>query len=63
MGTVGSMDTERMAKPLKHTILTKTRNRLNDPTRCALLRADENLHHIMDAKKKLGKRFTDSLQS
>ena len=57
MGTVGSMDVERMANPLKNTILTKKRNRLNDPNGVSLL-----LHHIMAAKKLLGKRITDSLQ-
>jgi len=40
MGTVGSMDCERRAKPLtlKNTILTKDRNRMMDPTGVALLR-------------------------
>jgi len=28
MSTVGSMDVERMVKPVKHTIMTKHRNRL-----------------------------------
>ncbi len=32
MGTAGSMDCERWAKPLKHTILTKVRNRMKDGT-------------------------------
>ena len=63
MGTVGSMDVERMANPLKNTILTRKRNRLNDPTGVSLLRAHQNLHHIlvMAAKKLLGKRITDSI--
>ena len=61
MGTVGSMDCERRAKPLKNTILTKERNRLSDPTGVALLRGYENLRHIMHAKKVLGKRIADSL--
>jgi len=62
------MDTEHIAKPLKHTILRKTRNRLKvkDPTGCALLRAHahENLHlhHIMDAKKKVGKMLLSLCQ-
>ena len=30
MGTVGSMDCERRAKPLEQTILTKKRNRMSD---------------------------------
>ena len=61
MGTVGSMDCERRAKPLKNTILTKDRNRMLDPTGVALLRGYENLRHIMHAKKMLGKRIADSL--
>eukprot|EP00986_Skeletonema_menzelii_P013421 scaffold7779_cov107-Skeletonema_menzelii.AAC.3 len=32
MGTVGSMDCERRAKPLKNIILVKGRNRMKDPT-------------------------------
>mmetsp|Transcript_15917 Transcript_15917/g.23630 ORF Transcript_15917/g.23630 Transcript_15917/m.23630 type:complete len:271 (-) Transcript_15917:20-832(-) len=63
MGTVGSMDVERMANPLKNTILTKKRNRLKDDTGVSLLRAHQNLHHIMAAKKLLGKRISDSLQA
>ena len=61
MGTVGSMDCECRAKPLKNTILTKNRNRMLDPTGVALLRGYENLRHIMHAKKMLGKRIADSL--
>ena len=61
VGTVGSMDCERRAKPLKNTILTKDRNRMLDPTGVALLRGYENLRHIMHAKKMLGKRIADSL--
>ena len=61
MGTVGSMDCERRAKPLKNTILVKERNRMKDPTGVALLRAKENLRHIMHAKKMLGKKLADSL--
>ena len=47
MGTVGSMDCECRAKPLKNTILMKDRNRMLDPTGVALLRGYENLRHIM----------------
>jgi len=61
MGTVGSMDCERRAKPLKNSILVKDRNRMKDPTGVALLRGKENLRHIMDAKKMLGKKLADSL--
>ena len=60
MGTVGSMDCERRAKPLtlKNTILVKGRNRMKDPTGVALLRGMENLCH---AKKMLGKKLAVSL--
>ena len=61
MRTVGSIDVERRIKPIKHTILTKKRNRLHDPKGVALYRAQENLKHIMKAKKILGKKITDSL--
>ncbi len=59
--TTGSIDVERRAKPIKHTIMTKKRNRLVDPKGVALFRASENLKHIMKAKKSLGKKITDSL--
>ena len=48
-------------KPIKHTILTKKRNRLQDPKEVALFRASENLKHIMKEKIALGKKVTDSL--
>jgi len=61
MGTVGSMDCERRAKPLKHTIVTSKRNRLKDETGVALLRGYENLNHLMNAKKLVGKQVHESL--
>ena len=61
MRTVGSINVERRAKPIKHTIMTKKRNRLRDPKGVALYRASENLNHIMAAKKALGKKINDSL--
>ena len=61
MGTVGSMDCERRAKALKHTILTKKRNRMKDETGVALLRGHENLRHLLNAKKLLGKQIHESL--
>ncbi len=61
MRTVGSMVVERRIKPIKHTIMTKKRNRLFDPKGVVLYRASENLKHIMMAKKILGKKITDSL--
>ena len=61
MRTIGSMDVERRVKPIKYDILTKKRNRLQDPKGIALYRASENLKHIMKAKKALGKKITDCL--
>jgi len=61
MRTVGSIDVERRIKRIKHNILTKKRNRLQDPKGVVLYRASENLKHIMNAKKILGKKITDSL--
>ena len=61
MRTVGSIDVERRVKPLKDTILTKKRNRLSDSKANTVYRARENLKHIMNAKKILGKAITDSL--
>ena len=61
MRTVGSIDVERRVKGLKHTFLTKKRNKLKDPKGVSLMRASENLRHIMKAKQVLGKKITDSL--
>ena len=61
MRTVGSIDVERRVKPLKDTILTKKRNRLSDAKAHVLYSARENLKHIMNAKKILGKSITDSI--
>ena len=61
MRTVGSIDVEHRVKPTKHTILTKMRNRLKDPTGIALYRASENLKHIKKAKIASGEKISDSL--
>ncbi len=61
MRTVGSIDVERRVKHIKHDIMTKKRNRLQDSKGVALFRASENLKHLMKAKKILGKKITDSL--
>jgi hypothetical protein len=63
MRTVGSIDVKCRVKPLKHTILTKKCNRLQDPKGICLFRAPKNLRHIMtaNAKKILGKSVTESL--
>ena len=61
MRTVGSMVVKRRTKPIKHTIMTKKRNHLEDPKGITLYRASENLNHIMKAKAKCGKKIADSL--
>ena len=61
LGTVGSMLAERRIKAVKHEIMTKKRNRLLDPKGVVLMRCAENLNHITNAKKMLGKKVTDSL--
>ena len=57
----GSMLAERRIKAVKHKIMTKKRNHLLDPKGVVLMRVAENLNHIMNAKKMLGKKITDSL--
>lgn len=49
----GSMDTERSVKPLKHTILTRDRNRLSNEKALTLFRASQNLKYLMNAKKEM----------
>ena len=61
MRTVGSIDVDCKVKPIKHTIMTKKRNRLKDPKGGALFRAQEDRKHFMRAKKALGKKITDPL--
>ena len=62
MRAVGSIDVERRIKQMKGSIMTKKRNSLKDPKGVAYLRAQENLKHIMHAKKMLGKNITDRLE-
>ena len=58
LATKGSMDVERQAKPLKHKILTKQRNKLSDGHGCVLLRAAGNLKLLMAEKMRLqGKAY------
>jgi hypothetical protein len=50
MKSVGSMDVERTAKPFKHCILTKDRNRLSDEKGVVMFRAGQNLKHLHHAR-------------
>ena len=61
--TTGSMDVERLAKPLKDVILTKKRNRLSDERTVSLLRAQQNLKYLMSAQEVLKGKVCDSVTS
>src|SRR6056300_1030760 len=61
MRTVGSIDVECRIKPVKNDILTKYRNRLSDEKGVVLYRASENLRHLMNSKKIIGKKVTEPL--
>jgi hypothetical protein len=50
MKSVGSMDVERTAKPFKHCIITKDRNRLSDAKGVVMFRAGQNLKHHHHAR-------------
>ncbi len=50
MKSVGSMDVERTAKPFKHCILTKDRNKLGEEKGIVMFRAGQNLKHLHDAR-------------
>ncbi len=49
MNSVVSMDAEHTAKPFKHCILTKDRNRLSDAKGVVMFRAGQNLKHLYHA--------------
>ena len=51
MKSVGSMNVEHMAKPFKHSILTKDRNALSNEKGIVLFRAGQNLKHLHHARK------------
>ena len=50
MKSVGSMDVERTAKPFKHCILTKDRNKLGEEKGIVMFRAGQNLKHLHHAR-------------
>ena len=53
MKTVGSMDVERTAKPFKHCMLSKDRNRLSDERGVVMFRAGQNLKHLHHARESI----------
>ena len=62
MKTVGSMDVERTAKPFKHCMLSKDRNRLSDERGVVMFRAGQNLKHLHHARESIkGKVYTEVL--
>ena len=61
MKSVGSMDVEHTAKPFKHCILTKDRNRLSDAKGVVMFRAGQNLKHLHHAHTAIKKRCTKEL--
>ena len=50
MHTTESLDTERVAKPIKNTFLIKKYNRLADDSAITLIHASENLKHFVKIK-------------
>ena len=56
MRGTGSIDLERMVKPLKYYIQNKERNRLDNGKAELLLEASLNLKYLEDAKMKLKMR-------
>ena len=60
MRTTGSIDVERVAKPFKHHLLRKDRNRLSDGKGVVLFRASQNLRHLMKAKQELKGKLHDA---
>ena len=60
MRTTGSIDVERVAKPFKHHLLRKERNRLSDEKGVVLFRASQNLRHLMKAKQELKGKLHDA---
>ena len=63
MCTTGSIDVKRVAKPFKHNILRKERNRLSDENGRILFRAAQNLRYLMKAKMALKGKIYDGLST
>ncbi len=63
MKSVGSMDVECMAKPFKHSILTKDRNALGDEKGIVLFRAGQNLKHLHHAREVIKRKVYGGVNS
>ena len=61
MHTNGSIDVEHVAKPFKHNLLRKERNRLSDENGIVLFRSAQNLRYLMKAKMALKGQVYDGL--
>ena len=61
MCMVGSIDVEHRIKPIKYQILTRDRNRLKDLKGATLIRARENLNHLLYAKQALVMKMSENL--
>jgi len=61
IGTVGSINTERAAKSLKHDILSIKRNRLSDDQAVILYRVGENLRHLKNVRESISERISNSV--
>ena len=57
MRTMDSIDVKRLAKPLKHKLLTKERNCLCNDKEIILFRAAQNLRQLMKSKMALNKNM------
>ena len=63
MRTTGSIDVERVAKPFKHNILRKDRNRLSDEKGRILFPAAQNMRYLVKVKMTLKEKVYDGVES
>ncbi len=63
MKIVCSLDVECMAKPFKHSILTKDRNALSDEKGIVLCRAGQNLKYLHHACKVIKGKVYEGVNS
>jgi hypothetical protein len=63
MKSIGSMNVECMAKPFKHSILTKDRNALSNEKGIVLFRAGKNLKHLHHAHEVIKEKVYEGVNS
>jgi len=61
MGTVGSINTERSAKGLKHDIRSLKRNRLSNDQVMILYASSDNLGHLVRVRMQIVEKVRNSL--